>query len=145
MAGKIYGVDTEKEKMLQQDLSRDLTPVPVKVLRWFSSSASMMIPLLSIFIILIYPGTIFMIALLNYPLFRYHKKRIVGLPYRKPKSCFELDPNQLDPVTNKPSKAEGISFYGNDIKTGEQIWFNDSDVRTHTLIFVILVLVKLKL
>ena len=135
MAGKIYGVDTEKEKMLQQDLSRDLTPVPVKVLRWFSSSASMMIPLLSIFIILIYPGTIFMIALLNYPLFRYHKKRIVGLPYRKPKSCFELDPNQLDPVTNKPSKAEGISFYGNDIKTGEQIWFNDSDVRTHTLIF----------
>lgn len=135
MSGKIYGVDVEKEKMMQQDLSRDLTPMPVKIGRWFSSSAAITIPILSIFIIFFYPATFYMLALFNYPLFRHHKKKLIGLPYRKPKSSFELDPNQKHPVTGKSSMAQGISFYGNDIKTGEQIWFNDSDVRTHTLIF----------
>lgn len=135
MEGKIYGVDTEKEKMLQQDLSRDLTPMPIKIGRWFASTSSIIMPFASIFLILLYPETLYVLALLNYPLLRFHKRRLVKLPYKKPKSAFELDPNQLDPVTNKPSMAEGISFYGNDIKTGEQLWFNDSDVRTHTLIF----------
>lgn len=135
MSGKIYGVDVEKEKMMQQDLSRDLTPLPIKIGRWFSSTASIAVPILSIFIIFFYPSTIYALALLNFPLFRHHKKKLIGLPYRKPKSSFELDPNQKHPVTGKAGLAQGISFYGNDIKTGEQIWFNDSDVRTHTLIF----------
>lgn len=135
MAKKIYGVDTEKEKQMSQDLSRDLTPMPVKIAKFFKTTSSIMFPILSIFIILIYPGTIYVLALLNWPLFRYHKKNLIELPYRKPKSSFELDPKQMNSVTKKAGKAEGISFYGNDIKTGEQLWFNNSDVRTHTLIF----------
>jgi len=132
---KIYGVDTEKEKQLSQDFSRDIRPMPVKIAEWFKSTGVVIIPIFSVILMVLYQDLIFVLLLLNIPIMRYHKNRLVILPYRKPKSSFELDPNQLHPVTKKPSMAGGICFYGNDIKTGEQIWFNDSDVRTHTLIF----------
>lgn len=132
---KIYGVDTEKEKQLSQDFSRDIRPMPVKIAQWFKSTGVVVIPVFSVILMILYQDLIFVLTLLNIPILRSHKNRLVILPYRKPKSSFELDPNQPHPVTRKPSPAGGICFYGNDIKTGEQIWFNDSDVRTHTLIF----------
>ncbi len=133
--GKLFGVDTHKEKQLSQDFSRDIRPMPVKIGEWFRSTGVVIVPIMSIFLLVLFPDLILALFLANIPIMRYHKKRLVALPYRKPKSSGELDPNQTHPVTKKPQTAAGICFYGNDIKTGEQIWFNDSDVRTHTLIF----------
>jgi len=132
---KIYGVDTSKEKQLSGDFSRDIRPMPVKIGDWFKSTGVVIIPTMSIVLLLFFQNLIIILTLVNIPIYLYHKKRLVALPYRKPKSAFELDPNQKHPVTGKPSMSGGICFYGNDIKSGEQIWFNDSDVRTHTLIF----------
>lgn len=132
---KIYGVDTEKERQLSADLSRDIRPMPVKIGNWFRSTGVIFIPVVSILLAAVFNDLIIFLALINYPIIRYHKKKLVTLPFRKPKSSFELDPNERHPVTGKPVMANGISFYGNDKKTGEQLWFTDSDVRTHTLIF----------
>lgn len=132
---KIYGVDTEKEKMLTADMSRDIRPMPVKIGEWFKSTGVIIIPVISILICIFVNDMVLFLSLLNYPIIRYHKRRLIALPFRKPKSSFEMDPNERHPVDNKPMPAGGISFYGNDRKTGEQLWFTDSDVRTHTLIF----------
>ncbi len=69
------------------------------------------------------------------PFLRKRSERIVVLPFKKPKTSGELDVNQLHPVTNMPTPAEGISFYGNEMSSSEQIWFANDDVRTHCLIF----------
>ena len=47
----------------------------------------------------------------------------------------KLDRNDPLPGSGKPRKARGIFFFGNDIVTKEQLWFNNEDMRTHALIF----------
>jgi intracellular multiplication protein IcmO len=49
------------------------------------------------------------------------------LPFKMPKSSNIKDPNHQ----NKP--AEGILYIGNEEKTNEEIWLNNSDARTHIL------------
>ena len=68
-------------------------------------------------------------------LFLFAYFRTWHLPFRLPKQANMDDLNDLKPGTTKPAKARGITFYGNDITTGEELWFNDNDMRTHTLIF----------
>lgn len=41
----------------------------------------------------------------------------------------------MKPGINKPNIARGITFFGNDRKTGEELWFANDDMRTHALIF----------
>lgn len=72
-------------------------------------------------------------------LFLIHKAKRLNsafrLPFRMPKSSGVLDPGQLLPGTHTPDKAKGISFIGNERNTKNELWFNDSDMRTHMLIF----------
>lgn len=77
--------------------------------------------------------SIFLIIFL--PLLRKRGDRIVTLPFKKPETSGELDVNQLHPVFNTPTDAKGISFYGNEMRTKDQIWFANDDIRTHCLIF----------
>ncbi len=62
-------------------------------------------------------------------------KRFYQLPFKKPKSTGEIDPNQLNPADDSASPAAGITFFGNDSVNDEQIWFANDDVRIHCLIF----------
>lgn len=59
----------------------------------------------------------------------------VRLPFRMPKTSNIIDLSQVNPGTNKPMMAEGITFFGNEIGTKKELWFNNSDMRTHVLIF----------
>nr|MBA2651237.1 TraM recognition domain-containing protein [Tatlockia sp.] len=45
------------------------------------------------------------------------------------------DYNDLKPGIGTPNVARGIAFFGNDHKTGEELWFANEDLRTHILIF----------
>ena len=45
------------------------------------------------------------------------------------------DYNDLKPGLGTPNIARGIAFFGNDRKTGEELWFTNEDIRTHVLIF----------
>jgi intracellular multiplication protein IcmO len=57
------------------------------------------------------------------------------LPFKLPVFCDKLDPNNPLPGNNNPGESSGIYFFGNDIVTKEHLWFNNSDMRTHVLIF----------
>jgi intracellular multiplication protein IcmO len=55
------------------------------------------------------------------------------LPYKMPKSADRMDPHYHYPGTTKPRPADGILYIGNEAKTNEEIWFTNSDARTHIL------------
>jgi intracellular multiplication protein IcmO len=58
--------------------------------------------------------------------------RPMSLPFKLPKSAKRKDPNDKDP-TGKTRLADGIMYLGNDHETHEEIWFTNSDARTHCL------------
>ena len=51
-----------------------------------------------------------------------------------PMASHEKDWNDMLP-NGKPRDARGIYFFGNDIKTSDELWFTNDDMRTHVLIF----------
>ncbi|MBL7479607.1 TraM recognition domain-containing protein [Legionella bononiensis] len=67
--------------------------------------------------------------------FLYSYTRKQKLPFRLPQIARVKDYNDLKPGINKPNIARGIAFFGNDRKTGEELWFANDDMRTHALIF----------
>ncbi len=68
-------------------------------------------------------------------LFLFSKSRTFSLPFRMPLHAHCKDYNSPKAGSNKPSISSGIYFFGNDRKTDDELWFNDSDMRTHALIF----------
>lgn len=83
----------------------------------------------------IFPGFGEIWALFCAWLIRFTSKIEFKLPFRIPKTSGLMDPGQINPGTDKPEKAEGITFFGNERKTKKELWFNNSDMRTHVLIF----------
>ncbi|HYD19513.1 MAG TPA: TraM recognition domain-containing protein [Patescibacteria group bacterium] len=64
--------------------------------------------------------------------FRWLMKQKVSLPFKLPKSAQIKDPNFKQP-DGSLGMADGILYLGNDHETGEEIWFTNSDARTHCL------------
>ncbi len=58
--------------------------------------------------------------------------RPMKLPFKLPKSARRKDPNNKQP-DGKLGIADGILYLGNDHETNEEIWFTNSDARTHCL------------
>jgi len=68
--------------------------------------------------------------------FVYCYTRKAKLPFRLPMRSHLKDYNDPKPGTrNKPRIASGIYFFGNEIKSQEELWFSNEDMRTHVLIF----------
>jgi intracellular multiplication protein IcmO len=59
------------------------------------------------------------------------------LPFRMPLRSKVWDYNDTMPGDdlNKPRKARGITFFGNQRSNNDELWFNNEDMRTHVLIF----------
>lgn len=68
-------------------------------------------------------------------IFTYSFTRKQKLPFRLPKIAKIKDFNDLKPGIKTPNMARGIAFFGNDLKTQEELWFANDDMRTHALIF----------
>ena len=60
-------------------------------------------------------------------------RRPQTLPFKMPKSAGKIDPNDKTPGSGKARPAEGILYLGVDDASGEEIWFNNDDARTHIL------------
>jgi len=58
--------------------------------------------------------------------------RPTKLPFKLPKSAQRKDPNFKRP-DGSLGTADGILYLGNDSDTGEEVWFTNSDARTHCL------------
>lgn len=61
--------------------------------------------------------------------------RKATLPFRLPLRSHLLDYNDPAMGSNKPRKARGIYFFGNERKNHEELWLANEDMRTHVLIF----------
>ena len=83
----------------------------------------------------VFPGLSDVIAIIGIIVFLYTYTRKSTLPFRLPQRSEMVDYNDLKPGTQTPRKARGICFLGNDIKTNEELWFTNEDMRTHVLIF----------
>src|SRR3990167_6088670 len=66
-------------------------------------------------------------------LYSYFQKSM--LPFRLPIQAKVKDYNDLVQGTRKPKTARGIYYFGNELKTNDELWFSNEDMRTHVLIF----------
>jgi intracellular multiplication protein IcmO len=74
-------------------------------------------------------------GILGILLFLFTMLRKTTLPFRLPMRSGRLDHNDIAPGSNKPRKARGIYFFGNQLQTDQELWFGNDDMRTHVLIF----------
>lgn len=81
------------------------------------------------------PEAASLMVVFGLPLFLYCYTRKQKLPFRMPQIARAKDYNDLKPGIKTPYISRGISFFGNEIKTGEELWFANDDMRTHILIF----------
>lgn len=133
MSSSFHGTDLEEEKRLRHiNMQRDIRTSSERFADWVRTKGAFSIPLISLLIVIVFQGALLYIVILNYFfIYLMHKHLYAPLDFKKPKSSFEPDPKNRDPR----DLAEGIFFLGNNAVTGNQLYLDDSDIRTHVLIF----------
>ncbi len=99
-------------------------PVPAAAVICVTAVAAVLLPAFADIILLI---NLIFVSLV---LFRH-----VKLPFRVPQASGLKDFNDLNPGTGKPNQASGIYYFGNEKSDKKELWFGDTDMRTHVLIF----------
>jgi intracellular multiplication protein IcmO len=135
MAQPIRGLETKHEQR-QQLLLRDTRPLTQRFFDFIRdpASAALILIVLAASCVLV-PGANDMFFLSGIVIYLLCYLKHSTLPFRLPMRSHLPDYNDLKPGSGKPYQARGICFYGNDINTNEELWFNNEDMRTHTLIF----------
>ncbi|MFM8454266.1 MAG: TraM recognition domain-containing protein [Gammaproteobacteria bacterium] len=131
----IRGIEGKHEHAAR-NLARDTRPLGVRVAEAITKPyfiVSMTFAVCGCIWALPYLADLLLVIGLLY--FWFVATRPLSLPFRMPKSAFVADPNNPHPVHGKPQLSDGISFFGNDRTTSEELWFDNSDLRTHVLIF----------
>ena len=126
----------EQHELSPQLLLRDTRTLGMKIVDFFKDPVNGMIVMMSLagFAFFFTPITE-IIGLLGVFVFLYAYTRKTTLPFRLPQRSRALDYNDPLPGSTKPRKARGIAFFGNRKSDGDELWFNDADMRTHVLIF----------
>lgn len=114
---------------------RDIRPLYVRLSDALQlpiySTTTILVGLLSLFFVpqlYIFSDIILILYLL---FFWWLVTRDRTLPGKLPLGAPYEDPNNMGPGAS--GKAEGILFIGNDKKTKQQVWYSNSDARTHIL------------
>lgn len=129
------GIDSRNE-LDPSLLLRDTRTLGQRLGDFFSDPTNISISLFSMAGITFYfSEAATLILLIGIGLFLYCYTRERKLPFRLPLISRAKDYNDLKPGIQKPNIARGIAFFGNDRKTGEELWFANDDMRTHALIF----------
>lgn len=127
---------TKQNEQDPQQLLRDTRTLGQRIADFFANPLSIAVTLSSMgFGTLFFPAVADVVFIIGIGMFIYTSTRKQTLPFRMPQSSNMLDNNDPMPGSNKPRKARGISHFGNDKLTNEEIWFNNDDMRTHALIF----------
>jgi intracellular multiplication protein IcmO len=129
------GLD-EQHEMAPSLLLRDTRTMGMRIVDFFkdpvNSACLMMAFAISAFF---FTAITEFITLIAFFVFLYAYTREFRLPFRMPQRSGAPDYNDPLPGTMKPRKARGICFFGNRKTNGEELWFNNDDMRTHVLIF----------
>ncbi|WP_298626814.1 TraM recognition domain-containing protein [uncultured Legionella sp.] len=129
------GIDTRNE-LDPTLLLRDTRTITQRIADFFADPTNISILLFALAAASYYFSQVAtLLMLLGALCFLYSYTRKQKLPFRLPQIARVKDYNDLKPGINKPNIARGIAFFGNDRKTGEELWFANDDMRTHALIF----------
>lgn len=129
------GIDTRHE-LDPTMLLRDTRTLGQRIADFFSDPTNISIILFSLAAMSYYfSEAATLLMLLGSACFLYSYTRKQKLPFRLPLIARVKDYNDMKPGINKPNTARGIAFFGNDRKSGEELWFANDDMRTHALIF----------
>ncbi|PJD96238.1 MAG: phosphoesterase [Legionella sp.] len=129
------GIDTRNE-LDPSLLLRDTRTLSQRIADFFADPTNVAVILVGLSGLTYYYSVVATALLLVGALFfTYSYTRKQKLPFRLPSISKAKDYNDLKPGIQKPNIARGISFFGNDRKTGEELWFANDDMRTHALIF----------
>jgi intracellular multiplication protein IcmO len=127
------------ERKHEQDprkLLRDTRTFGQKVIDFFKNPSGVVVLLIGLtatgFII---PALADLVLVIGIYCFVYASTRKTTLPFRIPKRGKTKDYNDLIPGTRKARLSRGITHFGNQLSTGEELWFSNDDMRTHCLIF----------
>lgn len=135
MREAIRGIDSRYEYGAQL-MARDTRPIGIRAAEFLSNPiASAIIYASSITLIWIFPAILDLVVASIVFMFTFAVSRKHVLPFRMPLTSGHVDNNDLIPGTFKAKKAEGIAFFGNDRINQEELWFTNTDLRTHVLIF----------
>lgn len=132
---EIRGLE-EKYEHGASEVARDTRPLGVRAAEFFGN------PLYALSIIggfaalsVVEHGLVDLMFVCSVGLFLYSFSQKQVLPFRLPQVANRPDHNDCIPGTKKPMKAGGIFHLGNERNTKKELWFNNSDMRTHMLIF----------
>ena len=117
-------------------LLRDTRTLTQRIFDFFADPTNVAIMLITLGLSAIFfPSIADLLFIIGIICFLYSLKRHHTLPFRLPLRAHMKDYNDIQPGSHKPSMARGITHFGNDIKTNEELWFSNEDMRTHVLIF----------
>ncbi len=117
-------------------LLRDTRTLTQRIADFFSDPSNAAIVLFSLAAAAYFvPEVTFLMLLIGLGCFLYTFTRKQILPFRLPQISHAKDYNDMKPGTKIPNLAQGIAFFGNDKQSNEELWFGNSDMRTHVLIF----------
>jgi len=128
-------LDRKKFGYGKKAIIRDIRPAYVRFGEWLQKpSTALAMCMLGAGSFFIFPSAIYYadLILIGYLLFFWWlKTRDRSLPGKLPVGAPYIDKNNMGP--GKKGKPEGILYIGNDKSTKEQIWYSNSDARTHIL------------
>lgn len=129
------GIDSRHE-LDPSKLIRDTRTLGQRVGDFFKDPTNISIILIFLAAVAFYMSQMAAILLiLGGIFFLYTWTRKQKLPFRLPQIAKVKDFNDLKPGINLPNIARGITYFGNDRKSSEELWFANEDMRTHVLIF----------
>jgi intracellular multiplication protein IcmO len=129
------GIDSRNE-IDPTRLLRDTRTLGQRLYDFFSAPQNVIIIFITSCLIIYYlPEATLLVLIIALCLFWFTITRKHFLPFRLPKLANTLDYNDLKPGIKKPFKARGIAYFGNEKKSGKELWFANEDMRTHALIF----------
>lgn len=126
---------SSEQELQEEFLLRDTRSFTTKVAHWARKPQNMALLISShAAVAFMAPGLSDIAFLMVLPLFLWAMTRKEHCPLKMPKQSGLLDENQPHPATGKPTKADGIFFLGNEMKTGKEVWLTNSDCRQHFLV-----------
>jgi intracellular multiplication protein IcmO len=126
----------EQHELSPHLLLRDTRTLGMKVVDFFKDPTNSAILMFTMAMVVFFfsPIADFM-TIIGMGIFLYAFTRKATLPFRMPLRSKANDYNDPLPGSPKPRKARGITFFGNRKSNGDELWFNNDDMRTHVLIF----------
>jgi len=135
MAYQQRGLNEEQEQN-QHHIIRDTRPLSKRIVDTMKNPRAVAIALVALSLVSILFGYLSEISfILGVFGFVFCLTRKSTLPFRMPKTAHCKDYNDINVGTQKPNDARGIYFFGNELKTNDELWFSNEDMRTHVLIF----------